>query len=82
MTDDTVRSLVASMAPSRPTTVTDDQRLVEDLGYDSLRLMELTVVLERAFSLPPFRPEQLAGVRTAGAVVTLIDINIAKEAEQ
>ena len=50
----------------------DDQRLMEDLGFDSLRLMELTVVLERAFELPRYKPEELAGVRRVGEVVTLI----------
>ncbi|MFD4369536.1 acyl carrier protein [Rhodococcus sp. NPDC058521] len=73
MTERKVRAIVGAMSPS-PTTAGDDElRLVEDLGYDSLRLMELTVALERAFELPPFRPEQLAPVRTVGAVVKLIE---------
>jgi acyl carrier protein len=68
-----VREIVASMAPELPAIVSDDQRLIDDLFYDSLRLMELTVVLERAFDLPPYKPEDLAGVLTVGAVVRLIE---------
>ncbi|MEU6560283.1 acyl carrier protein [Nocardia nova] len=68
-----VRQLVVAMAPDAPDDLTDDLRLVEDLAFDSLRLMELTLVLERAFGLPRYRPEQLAGVRRIGDVVALIE---------
>ncbi|GAB2530509.1 acyl carrier protein [Nocardia heshunensis] len=75
-TEDTVaqriRQLVTAMAPRPAGTLTDELRLIEDLGYDSLRLMELTVVLERAFELPRYRPEQLLGVLRVGQVVELI----------
>ncbi|RDI54349.1 acyl carrier protein [Nocardia mexicana] len=67
-----IRQLIEAMAPE-PRAGEDDRRLVEDLGFDSLRLMELTVVLERAFELPRYRPEQLAGVRRVGDVVALIE---------
>ncbi|WP_280382825.1 acyl carrier protein [Nocardia wallacei] len=67
-----VRLLIEAMAPE-PRAGADDRRLVEHLGFDSLRLMELTVVLERAFALPRYRPEQLTGVRRVGDVVALIE---------
>ena len=66
-----VRRLIETMAPD-PRPPDDGLRLIEDLGFDSLRLMELTVVLERTFELPRYRPEQLAGVRRVGDVVELI----------
>lgn len=69
---DRVRALIRAMAPDQDAAMADDQRLMEDLGFDSLRLMELTVVLERAFELPRYKPEELAGVRRVGEVVTLI----------
>lgn len=72
-----VHEIIATMAPGTPESVSDDQDLIADLGFDSLRLMELTVVLERTFGLPPYRPEQLAGVLTVGAVVTLIERSLA-----
>lgn len=67
-----VRRIVGAMAPEPRPDLADDQRLIEDLGYESLRLMELTVVLERTFGLPRYRPEELIGVRRVGEVVTLV----------
>lgn len=67
------RQLVVAMAPEPPAEPADESRLIEDLSYDSLRLMELTLVLERAFGLPRFRPEQLLDVRRIGDVVALIE---------
>ncbi|NEW42326.1 acyl carrier protein [Nocardia cyriacigeorgica] len=69
---DRVRALIRAMAPDQDAAMADDQRLMEDMGFDSLRLMELTVVLERAFELPRYRPEELAGVRRVGEVIALI----------
>ncbi|QIS18624.1 acyl carrier protein [Nocardia terpenica] len=68
-----VRQLITAMAPDPQSAVTDDQQLVTDLGFDSLRLMELTLVLEQAFDLPRYRPDQLAGVHRVGDVVALIE---------
>lgn len=67
-----VYRVIDAMAPQPDTACADQDRLVEDLGFDSLRLMELTVVLERAFDLPAYRPEELAGVLRVGQVVALI----------
>ncbi|MFE3188352.1 acyl carrier protein [Nocardia sp. NPDC059240] len=75
-TEDTVaqriRQLVTAMAPRPAAELGDELRLIEDLGFDSLRLMELTVVLERGFDLPRYRPEQLIGVLRVGQVVELV----------
>ncbi|MEU0542243.1 acyl carrier protein [Nocardia sp. NPDC005978] len=68
-----IRDIVTAMAPQPPAAVTGAHRLIEDLGYDSLRLMELTVVLERAFDLPRFRPEDLVDVLRVDAVIALVD---------
>ncbi|PXX60182.1 thioester reductase-like protein [Nocardia tenerifensis] len=72
-----VRGLVHAMAPDPYVRATDDQRLIEDLGFESLRLMELTVVLERAFDLPRHRPERLVGVRRVGDVIALVTAGLA-----
>jgi len=84
MTTDTalaerVRDLIRAMAPEQNVEVHDDRSLTTDLGFDSLRLMELTVVLERVFDLPRYRPEQLAGVLRVGQVVDLISGSVAGE---
>ncbi|MEV0355068.1 acyl carrier protein [Nocardia sp. NPDC050697] len=76
MTDDAiaepVRTLIARMAPDTPQRVGDDERLIEDLGFDSIRLMELTVALERVFALPRQNPEDLADILRVGDVVGLV----------
>ncbi|WP_054813533.1 acyl carrier protein [Nocardia arizonensis] len=72
MTADRVRRIIAAMAPQPPAELADTDRLVEDLGFESLRLMELTVALERGFGLPRYQPEELIGVRRVGDVVALV----------
>ncbi|MFI9505048.1 acyl carrier protein [Nocardia sp. NPDC052566] len=67
-----VRELIHAMAPDQRACPADEHRLVQDLGFDSLRLMELTVVLERSFGLPRYRPDELAGVWRVGEVVDLV----------
>lgn len=47
-------------------------RLIDDLGFDSVRLIELTMVLERAFGLRAHRPEELVDVATVDDVVALV----------
>jgi len=46
--------------------------LIDDLGYTSLRLLELCIAVERAFALPPLEQDALAGVRTVGDLVDLV----------
>ncbi|MEU7632298.1 acyl carrier protein [Nocardia sp. NPDC049220] len=77
---DRVRGLIGAMAPDQAAPTDDDQRLVEDLGFDSLRLMELTVVLERAFDLPRYQPSDLVGVRRVGEVIALVEGGVAEAA--
>ncbi|HTY34552.1 acyl carrier protein [Mycobacterium sp.] len=66
-----VLALVAAMAPAANDPHLHDTLMV-DLGYTSLRLLELSIALERAFGLPPLTPESLAGVSTVGDLVNLV----------
>lgn len=66
-----IRLITALAAPGwTPEDVAADARLVDDLGFDSVRLIELTMALERAFGLPPQRPENLAMITTVDDVLT------------
>lgn len=72
-----VRHIIATMAPRPPADLGaleagGELRLIEDLGFDSLRLIELTVVLEQSFALPRYRPEQLMGVLRVDQVTDLV----------
>jgi len=65
-----IRLITALAVPRRmPEDVAAGARLIDDLGFDSVRLIELTMALERAFGLPPLRPENLATVATVDDVV-------------
>lgn len=48
-----VRATVAHLAPESRAEVNADSRLVDDLGYHSLALLELAFALEEEYSLPP-----------------------------
>jgi len=69
---DDVLALVTALAPG-PAAETDlHGALIDDLGYTSLRLLELCIAVERAFALPPLGQDTLGGVRTVGDLVDLV----------
>jgi acyl carrier protein len=49
--DEVVRRAVGTLAPDPTATIVASQRLVDDLGYDSIRLVELSFLLEELFGL-------------------------------
>ena len=51
--------IVVAMAPRTVAQPSAETRLVEDLGYDSLRLVELGLALEEHFGLELAEPESL-----------------------
>lgn len=67
-----VLALVTAMAPA-PVQPALHSAFVADLGYTSLRLLELSIAVERRFGLPPLTPETLGGVQTVGDLVALIE---------
>jgi len=75
MTDirDEVVALVAAMAPDTAGEPGLSSALVGDLGFTSLRLLELSIAVERAFELPQLDQEMLAGVATVGDLVNLVE---------
>jgi acyl carrier protein len=71
-TDEEVRALVreavASLAPARPAAVEGGQRIVEDLGYNSLTVLELVFALEEELDA------SLMEDGAAGFITTVDDI--------
>lgn len=64
--------LVTALAPEVPGgSLRHAHRLVDDLGFDSLRLVELTMALEDALGTGPLPQSRLASVTTVGRVVDL-----------
>jgi acyl carrier protein len=63
-----VRSIILEIAPNANQQPFDKARLVEDLGYHSLALLELAFALEDEFDLRPIDEP------TARKIVTLMDV--------
>jgi acyl carrier protein len=70
--EDRVTRVAAELAPNRSITVSPQARLVEDLGFHSLVLLEMAVEIEAAFSLPPLDSQVVTGIVTVGDVVDLV----------
>jgi acyl carrier protein len=66
-----VRHLVREIAP-REGDLDTTTRLVEDLGFDSVLLLELAVALEERFDLPTLGNVGRRGIRTVGDVEDLV----------
>lgn len=70
--DDDVLALVVALAPGPTAGAGPVSALVGDLGYTSLRLLELLIAAETAFGLPPLGPEALAGVTTVAQFTDVV----------
>jgi acyl carrier protein len=74
MTDDVkaqVRTIIRTLSPYDEREIAADDRLVEDLGLNSITLVQLAVTLEHEFGLAA-APEQAASVTTVGELEALV----------
>lgn len=65
--------VILGMAKTKPAGLTDDLRLVDDLGYDSLRLIELAIAVEQHLGLPRIDLERVITIATVGDVVAMVE---------
>jgi acyl carrier protein len=64
-----VRQIVGRMSPFGARDVSSEDRLVEDLGYDSLAVIELSLRIEKDFTLTLISDsEATADIKTVGDV--------------
>lgn len=72
MTLDKVKSMLASQLNVDENKITEQSRIVEDLGADSLDMIEMLMALEEKFeiSVPDEKAEQL---KTVGDIAKFID---------
>lgn len=70
--------ILRAMMPEAPDELQDEMLLGEDLGMDSLRVLELASVIEQRFQLPPLDMDQAITVSTVGDVVALVEELCAK----
>jgi len=67
-----VRKLIAQLAPVKGVEISPTCELTVDLGYDSLRLMELATLFEDHFGLAEIGEDEAAEVETVGEVEELV----------
>jgi len=66
-----VIDIIAAMAPDRTVRVTEDVTLVDELGFDSARLLELSTVLERRFDCA-LDDQRMTAEQTVHDIVALV----------
>lgn len=67
-TRDSVREIIAELAPHRDAVITDDALLIDDLEYTSLSLTELAFTLEDQFDLPTIDEPTARSISTVGHI--------------
>ena len=68
----TIQNLVAEQFAVEPETVTMDTDLQEDLGADSVDLVELVMAMEEEFDLGEIQEDELPTIKTVGDAVSFI----------
>jgi acyl carrier protein len=71
MNFDKVRELIAETLGCDVEQVVDDAVLIDDLGADSLAIVELTMALEESTGVS-IEDEALAGIKTVGDVMNYL----------
>jgi aconitate hydratase len=70
--EETVRRIILRGAPRPLAGLSPGTRLIDDLGFDSLALLEIAVAIEAAFGLTPMPNESLLSITTVGQVQDLV----------
>lgn len=72
MTLDKVKKLVASQLGVSEEKITEESKLIEDLGADSLDIMEMLMALEDEFGIS-ISDDETAKMKTIAGVVSVIE---------
>ena len=68
----TIQSLIAEQFAVEPEEVTMETALEEDLGADSVDLVELVMAMEEEFEIGEVQEEELGSLKTVGDAVNFI----------
>jgi acyl carrier protein len=66
-----VREIVAEQLDVDPSTITDESRFIDDLGADSLAVVELALAFETAFDIP-IPDDVISKMETVGDVIAYV----------
>lgn len=75
-----VRAIIRELAPVQDVELLPTSRLVDDLGYHSLALLELAFTLEDEFDLDPLDEETARKIVTVQDVADLVNRSISERA--
>lgn len=67
-----IQKLICEQFVIEPEIVTKETSFVDDLGADSLDIVELTMAIEEEFSLPEVTDEDLKKIVTVGDLVDYV----------
>ena len=68
----TMRELVAEQFAMEPAEVSMETAFEEDLGADSVDLVELVMAMEEEFEIGEVQEEELSGLKTVGDAVNYL----------
>ena len=68
----TIQSMIAEQFAVEPEEVTMETSLEEDLGADSVDLVELVMAMEEEFEIGEVQEDELGGMKTVGDAVGFI----------
>lgn len=71
-----VKTILASQFDVDPESITADTDIVDDLGADSLDLVDMLMSLEDEFNIGEVPDEMVEKIRTVGQLVTYIEENM------
>ena len=74
-----LQSLIADQLGVDGNTITMDTNFEEDLGVDSLDIVELSMALEEEFDIGEMSEEDLAGIKTVGDLVRYLQGKLDKK---
>ena len=77
MTLDKVKELLADQLNIDAEKITENSKVIEDLGADSLDVVEMLMTLEDEFSVT-VSDEESVGLKTVGDIVKLIESKLKK----
>lgn len=69
---ETVHSILRHMSYGDAEELSDEARIATDLGFDSLRLLELAVVIEERFELSSVDIDEALSISTVRDLVDLV----------
>jgi len=69
-----VKSMLAKQLEVDPSVITAETRIMEDLGADSLDIVEMFMIIEQEFEIT-IPDDKLADLRTVGAVADYLEKN-------